>query len=132
MNSSDKVPEDPSSITNTTMVVKNIPSKMTLAMLRQRMDDFGLAATYDYLFLPRDCRTQCNLGYAIVNFITSANANRFVEHFTGLKLSSTSRKICSVSVSVTQGLEANMQMSHNSRVCRRGGEMCLFVCGKFD
>jgi hypothetical protein len=52
----------------TTIMVRNIPNKFKQMQLLD-MINLNHKGKYDYFYLPMDLKTQCNVGYAFINFI---------------------------------------------------------------
>ncbi|CAK0853388.1 unnamed protein product [Prorocentrum cordatum] len=51
----------------TTVVIRNVPIHVTRDQLLQRLDSWGFAAQYDFLYLPINFAKLQNFGYAFVN-----------------------------------------------------------------
>ncbi len=66
--------------TRTTLMIKNIPNKfsqtLVLGLINERHN-----GKYDYFYMPMDLRTQCNNGYAFINFIHSIYIAEFYLEF---------------------------------------------------
>lgn len=91
-----------------TVMMRNLPNKVTQQQLLSEMNESGFENTYDFLYLPIDADTNANRGYAFINFTTPEMAMTFKMHFEGQKLSNFhSRKILSVMPATLQGFEAN-------------------------
>jgi hypothetical protein len=70
----------------TTVMLKNIPNKYNQAQLMALVEEEeGFKGTIDFLYLPVDFRTRCNLGYSFINFIDAAATAKFYRHFHGKK-----------------------------------------------
>ncbi|CAI9778116.1 unnamed protein product [Fraxinus pennsylvanica] len=113
----------------TTIMIKNIPNQMRRDDLMDFLDwccrDHSLE--YDFLYLPMDFRTENNLGYAFVNFTTSAAALRIKKilqnyHWGVVVNSESSKKICELTWARIQGKE---------NLIRRF-ETSIFVCDRLD
>merc|ERR1719506_1681072 len=97
----------------TTIMLRNIPNRYTREMLVARLDD-GYKGQYDFVYLPIDFNSKCNVGYAFVNFRAPAVAQRFFAEFNGAKCKNvlpgfSSQKICEVSYARVQGRDQNME-----------------------
>jgi len=68
----------------TTVMLKNIPNKYNQAQLMTMVEE-EFKGTIDFLYLPVDFRTRCNLGYSFINFIDAAATAKFYQHFHGKK-----------------------------------------------
>lgn len=97
----------------TTIMLRNIPNRYTRDMLIQRLDQ-GFKEQYDFVYLPIDFNSKCNVGYAFINFRTPAACQRFFTDFNGVKTKLclpgfSSQKVCEVSYARVQGRDANME-----------------------
>eukprot|EP00397_Hematodinium_sp_SG-2012_P019774 GEMP01020338.1.p1 GENE.GEMP01020338.1~~GEMP01020338.1.p1 ORF type:complete len:434 (+),score=96.34 GEMP01020338.1:157-1458(+) len=95
-----------------TLMLKNIPNKYTREQL---VDEFRkqVGQTFDFVYLPIDFLTQCNIGYCFVNFRTPADAHEFVKKFHQIHTRDclpgfNSNKTCVVTTAAVQGSKANM------------------------
>lgn len=68
----------------TTLMIKRIPRKYTLALLRQEIDSvLRETGLYDLLYLPVDSAKMTNRGYAFINFASPEGVGKFVSAFVG-------------------------------------------------
>jgi RNA recognition motif-containing protein len=102
----------------TTVMFKNIPNDYNRSMAIQLLDQAGFGARYDFLYLPVDFRSGCNLGYMFLNFVTEIDAGACIERLSGFSQWAVhSRKVASVVWSrPTQGFEACVERYRNSSV----------------
>lgn len=104
----------------TTIMIRNLPKSYGQQQLIAELDGLGLAGTFDFIHIPLGKGAKANLGYAFVNFLTSALAESSTRALEGLQFQCKcgSGKIASASVAVAhiQGLERNMQYYANSAV----------------
>lgn len=96
----------------TTVMLRNIPNRYTRDMLIDRLNK-GYEQQYDFVYLPIDFNSKCNVGYAFINFRVPAVAQRFMQEFHGAKTKHclpgfSSAKICEVTYARVQGRDANM------------------------
>lgn len=101
------------STTNTTVMLRNIPNRYTRDMLIDRLNE-GYEGQYDFVYLPIDFNSKCNVGYAFINFKLAPVAAKFIAEFHGAKTAQclpgfSSAKICEVSYARVQGRDANME-----------------------
>ena len=110
-----KVPETESS-RPTTLMLRNIPSKFDQDSLLAALSDRGYTACnhFDFLYLPIDLRTQKNLGYAFVNFLTPGIADQFKLHLSNVKLKQESPKLLEVGIAKLQGFKENCDLFSTS------------------
>ncbi|CAK71992.1 unnamed protein product (macronuclear) [Paramecium tetraurelia] len=95
--------------TRTTVMVKNIPNKYTIQMLKELID-YHHSASYDFLYLPIDFKNKCNMGYAFINFVESRMITSFHNEFHGQKWPHfNSEKICQLRYARIQGRSALLQ-----------------------
>lgn len=97
----------------TTVMLRNIPNRYTRDMLIRRLDK-GYQGLYDFVYLPIDFSSRCNVGYAFINFRTPAGAQRFMQEFHGAKTKLClpgfgSAKVAEVSFARVQGRQQNME-----------------------
>mmetsp|Transcript_15964 Transcript_15964/g.36276 ORF Transcript_15964/g.36276 Transcript_15964/m.36276 type:complete len:384 (+) Transcript_15964:81-1232(+) len=97
----------------TTVMLRNIPNRYTREMLIGRLDK-GYQNSYDFVYLPIDFSSKCNVGYAFINFKTPAAAQRFFSEFHGAKTKHclpgfSSSKVAEVSFARVQGRDQNME-----------------------
>lgn len=101
----------------TTLMLGNIPYKLSQEGLAQAIDELGFAGTYDLIYLPRGSGN--HVGYGFINFRSPEEASRFSYVITSFK-SSTAPKWGKVRVVVakTQGFAetfASIQAGTNFR-----------------
>jgi RNA recognition motif-containing protein len=110
---SDSYPEG-----ETTIMIRHIPCKYAQEALMQEVLEF--TSNFDYFYLPpaRTAKIEKNLGYAFVNFRSSYDAQQFMELFQGyqFKMFPNSLKRAQVSYADIQGVEANMESYHQSKI----------------
>lgn len=74
----------------------------------------GFDRTFDFIYMPMDLRTRCNMGYCFVNFVDEFFAREFYRVFEGMGLASfNSYKVLSIHPATTRGLYANMSSFQN-------------------
>lgn len=103
----------------TTMMIRNIPNRYTQRELIRELESLGFGGTFDFLYVPIDKGTMCNVGYAFVNFVDHHHASRCMtvfENYSFAKHRKARGKIATVSVAHIQGLEANIRHYENATV----------------
>jgi hypothetical protein len=102
----------------TTVMLRNMPNNYTRDMLLDLVDSMGFSACYDFAYLPVDFKSQAGLGYAFINFSSSAEAQRCFDEFEGFsEWKVPSEKVCTVTWgNPYQGLEAHVERYQNSPV----------------
>mmetsp|Transcript_97047 Transcript_97047/g.152991 ORF Transcript_97047/g.152991 Transcript_97047/m.152991 type:complete len:656 (-) Transcript_97047:218-2185(-) len=97
----------------TTVMLRNIPNRYSREMLVQRLNS-GYAKQYDFVYLPIDFNSKCNVGYAFINFLAPAIAQQFMNEFHGQNCRQvlpgfSSQKIVEVTFARVQGKEQNLE-----------------------
>jgi len=101
----------------TSAMMRNLPNDYTRSMLLDLLRSEGFGGTFDFVYLPHDFRSCSGLGYAFVNFNSLDSARQFREDFTGFnRWAVASDKVCEVTWSSLQGLEAHIERYRNSPV----------------
>jgi hypothetical protein len=96
----------------TTMVVRNVPQRVTKQEFLEDLNRSGFAGAYDFAYLPRDLNSNLGKGFAFVNFIQLEAAAAFaaawhrtyrfgVARGDGIPLN--------VTASAVQGFQANVE-----------------------
>lgn len=102
----------------TSVVLRGIAKEYTPELFVARLHACGYQGEIDLVYLPRDFKKDCNMGFAIANFRTPDAASRFAAEFH-LVDSSTKfpdfkhAKVCEVSPAATQGFDENVQRLQN-------------------
>jgi hypothetical protein len=82
----------------TTIMIRNIPSGCTRAMVQAAIDREGFAGRYDFLYLPFSFDDWSTLGHAFINFADHCNAQRAIDRMQGgvfwPELSSEQSEVC--------------------------------------
>jgi len=101
----------------TTVMLRNLPCPFLREDLIKEMDAKDFAGLYNFVYMPIDFKTEMSLGYAFVNMVTVEEVPRFMLAFNGFRdWPRSSKKICAVDLSRTQGLDANVGRYRNSPV----------------
>merc|ERR1719191_2149161 len=124
----------------TTVMLRNIPNRYTRDMLIDRLNQ-GYEGKYDFVYLPIDFNSKCNVGYAFINFREPLQAARFIQEFHGAKTKTclpgfSSAKVCEVSYARVQGSQANMDNLRDEKFIEKLNEHAewqpLFYDEKFE
>ncbi|KAJ7188136.1 RNA recognition motif 2-domain-containing protein [Mycena filopes] len=100
--------------TRTTVMIKNIPNKMSDKDLMAYIGAV-CARKIDFLYLRMDFQNGCNVGYAFVNFINVQDLLRFAKAKLGEKWNMfSSEKVLQMSYANYQGKEALVEKFKNS------------------
>ena len=111
----------------TSVMIKNVPNKYTKAALLQLIDT-NHAGTYDFFYLPIDCRHKCNLGYAFINFRNPRSIVAFAEEFSGKRWRQfRSDKVCVVTYARLQGKAALLEHFQSTRLVHKHDKFCPLV-----
>ncbi|KAK6939825.1 Mei2-like, C-terminal RNA recognition motif [Dillenia turbinata] len=117
----------------TTVMIKNIPNKIRRETFISFLDSVcaeenhdvktgnvsSELLAYDFLYLPMDFKTSCNLGYAFVNLTSHVGALRVYDILNMFKwYCHESKKTCEIGCAKIQGLEA----------LKRHFQNCVFNC----
>ncbi|KAG9246370.1 RNA recognition motif 2-domain-containing protein [Calycina marina] len=98
----------------TTVMLRNIPNKLSQAQLKEIVDDSS-ACKYDFMYLRIDFSNDCNVGYAFINFTDPLDIIDFVRTRSGQKWYK-SDKVAEVSYATIQGKDCLVQKFRNSSV----------------
>ena len=87
----------------TTLIIRNIPNKYTIAMLLEELNH-NFENKYDIVYLPQDYINNSNLGFGFINFLEPLHLIYFYEEFVGKKWNFfNSKKRCNLAYSKYQG-----------------------------
>ncbi|KAI0812399.1 RNA recognition motif 2-domain-containing protein [Irpex lacteus] len=102
--------------TRTTVMIKNIPNKMTDEDLLSFINRVS-PGRIDFFYLRMDFTNGCNVGYAFVNFITPEDLLHFARTQLGVKWNMySSEKVLQLSYANYQGKEALVEKFRNSGI----------------
>ncbi|OMO75564.1 RNA recognition motif 2 [Corchorus olitorius] len=107
----------------TTLMIRNIPNRLTREMLKNSLDqqclemnqkeesnEEELWSAFDFLYLPIDFGTKANKGYAFVNFTNPKAVRKFFDAWNGKRWDCfQSNKIREICFAKVQGLEQLLQ-----------------------
>jgi hypothetical protein len=112
------VPPPPGLTPLTTLLIRNLPKSYDRDMLTELLDSKGFVSSYNFLYLPIDFKKRWALGYAMVDFVSHAEALRAIETLTTFSdwkaypLPHSAGDVA-FSTDAKQGLEANVQYYRN-------------------
>ena len=124
--------DTPSFPQNTTVMLRNIPNRLSQAEIVDALNTRGFRGMFDFFYAPLDFKSKAGLGYAFVNFTSAERAELFRSSMDGQRLVIDphvwSQKVCGVSWARIQGLDANVKHYRNNPVNELSDEFrpCLF------
>lgn len=94
----------------TTLMIRNIPNQYKNQDLLRELEHVKLGNSFDFFYLPMDSGTNCNVGYAFVNFVAPEYAKRCMRVMKDYMFKGQTKvyKRAAITVAHIQGLEANM------------------------
>lgn len=104
----------------TTLMIQNLPRKVTRDHFTAEMDKSGFSQLYDFCYLPRTFSTRCNRGFAFVNFVSEKTADSFAElwqHSRRFGMKSDHRPLV-VTRAEIQGFQANAKLAASKKMGR--------------
>jgi hypothetical protein len=105
----------------TTIMVKNLPNRVRVENLVEKLDELGFGGRCDYVYMPMDWQTHANKGFAFANFKTAKDALDFAAEIEGTALfgncSSSSGKRMTSCPATRQGIVENLRSV--SYTCRK-------------
>mmetsp|Transcript_100820 Transcript_100820/g.285501 ORF Transcript_100820/g.285501 Transcript_100820/m.285501 type:complete len:333 (-) Transcript_100820:230-1228(-) len=102
-----------------TLMMRNVPKKLTQHALLEEINSNGFAGTYDFVYLPMDQDSKVNRGYCFINFMDPAHAVAFKACYEGRQFHQyNSRKLIAILPAVLQGFEANRAQFSTVRALR--------------
>lgn len=111
--------DDEARAESTTVMLRNLPPCYTRQMLMDLLAKKGLSHHVDFLYLPINFELSQNVGYSFLNLTCKEQTERLFDAFEGFRdWGVESDRVCSVSWSDTQGLDANIERYRNSPIMR--------------
>merc|ERR1719329_1785666 len=105
------------SSSKTTVIWRNLPNNYTRDGLLGLINSYGFQGSYDFFYSPIDFSSNALVGYAFINFVSTAEAQRFFCCFKGFTAwSMNSVKVSEVAWSQLQGLKHHLERYRNSAV----------------
>jgi len=107
-----------SSAGKTTVMWRNLPNNYTRDGLLELVDELGFEGAFDFFYSPIDFTSNALVGYAFVNFVSTAEADRFYNQLHGFtQWTLKSEKVSEVTWShPLQGLAGHIDRYRNSPV----------------
>lgn len=102
----------------TTLMVRNIPTRVMQKAFMQELDASGFHGLYDFCYLPTCFTKNEGKGFAFVNFISPAAAGKFVGTWHRSHRFEEKETSLNISPAQTQGLEANKKNWAGPRIQR--------------
>jgi hypothetical protein len=102
----------------TTVMVRHIPCRYTQEELFIEVEEMNIA--FNFLYLPPARRSIGNLGYAFINFLSRADAEKFIANFTGhsFRCQPNSKKRAEVIFAKLQGFQENVEFYSSAKVSK--------------
>jgi hypothetical protein len=100
-------------------MLRNIPNNYSRSMLKELLDSEGFLGRYDFLYMPRDYKTEAALGFAFVNLVTHEDGQHMCQRLSGFRhwaIPSAKTCVATWSGPEQQGLQANVERYRNSSV----------------
>eukprot|EP00931_Biecheleriopsis_adriatica_P095583 TRINITY_DN69173_c0_g1_i1.p1 TRINITY_DN69173_c0_g1~~TRINITY_DN69173_c0_g1_i1.p1 ORF type:complete len:182 (+),score=31.72 TRINITY_DN69173_c0_g1_i1:72-617(+) len=102
-----------------TVMMRNLPNKYSVKMLRKEIDAAGFKDEYDFVYLPIDPESQANKGYAFINFTGPEVTQKFRDHFEGNEMKNfNSNKVVAIAQADIQGYDALYKKFSSKRVSK--------------
>jgi hypothetical protein len=124
----------------TTLMIRNLPNKLTPPMIMECVHELGFEYEYDYLFVPVDTNApgwaNRNLGYCFVNLSSPEVAMRFCRKAYGycFRQAVSSTKSSKISIAEEQGVLKNLHRIDRAspRKEQRAGKHCSHPYVRID
>ena len=103
----------------TTLMLKNIPNRITREMLAEEIMSKMPVGSFDFLYLPIDFNSRAGFGYAFINCTSDENVDLFVSEFHKRRLNCSEgsySKPVEVTIARVQGFTANINRLISSPV----------------
>jgi hypothetical protein len=124
---------------STTLMIKNIPNRVTREELSERIQEVMPAGSFDFLYMPIDFNNRLNFGYAFLNLSNEMYIDLFTLSFNKKRMfdnigTSSSSKYIEVVVARVQGFNANVNRLISSPVLFNAddGSLPLIFCGDVE
>jgi hypothetical protein len=115
----------------TTLMLRNVPNRLTVKQLGAELDQMGFVGMYDLCLIPIDPHSGRGRGYAFVNFLKSENAAKLCVALAENQFQRASGKNMLVSVARLQGKAATLEQllaSKPRKKVRAAEGKCLVMC----
>merc|ERR1719499_2152746 len=99
----------------TSFMLRNLPVACTREYMLALLSTLGFGGKFDFLYVPVDFNRHGSLGYAFINLVSSSDAETLVRKLDGFSSwPIPCSKVCKVTRSDMQGLEAHIARYRNS------------------
>jgi len=104
----------------TSLMLQNLPYRISQPDVRGIIDNGGYADTYDFFHLPHSVRAGVSHGYAFINFSSATVAARFARDFAGTYAFTTTsnRKPLVIALATVQGFDALVHQAMRRKLHR--------------
>mmetsp|Transcript_27357 Transcript_27357/g.63108 ORF Transcript_27357/g.63108 Transcript_27357/m.63108 type:complete len:361 (-) Transcript_27357:302-1384(-) len=104
----------------TSLMLQNLPYRISQLDVRGIIDNGGYADTYDFFHLPHSVRAGVSHGYAFINFNSAPVAARFARDFAGTYAFTTAsnRKPLVIALAAVQGFDALVHQAMRRKLHR--------------
>jgi hypothetical protein len=119
----------------TTLMLRNVPNRLTVKQLGTELDQLGFVGLYDLCLIPIDPHSGRGRGYAFVNFLRSEDAALFCEALAENQFERASGKHLLVSIARLQGKAATLEQllaSKPKKKVRAAEAKCLVMRNTTD
>jgi hypothetical protein len=119
----------------TTLMLRNVPNRLTVKQLGTELDQLGFVGLYDLCLIPIDPHSGRGRGYAFVNFLRYDDAARFCEALAENQFERASGKHLLVSIARLQGKAATLEQllaSKPKKKVRAAEAKCLVMRNTMD
>uniref|UniRef100_A0A7S0FPB4 RRM domain-containing protein n=1 Tax=Pyrodinium bahamense TaxID=73915 RepID=A0A7S0FPB4_9DINO len=111
----------------TTVMIRNVPCRITQARVAEVLDGLGYARKCDLLFLPNrpNAEAASHLGYGFVNFKRASDAESFTRAIEGYRFKgTTSTKVCAAQPAHVQGFDNTLKLLRGLKRNSTGSFLC--------
>jgi hypothetical protein len=115
----------------TTLMLRNIPNRVRVQTVFERIRDLGFEDRIDFLYMPLDMYARQSKGYAFINFVDANAAADFARRVRGTKFGGRwSTKEAHVCTAAAQGIMANLRSITHSNWAKEEHMPLVLIEGK--